>query len=155
MRGRINIMAKIRASYLVSRVVIIEDNKVLLVKHEEDGKEAWIFPGGRVEENESVSMAAIRECKEETGYNIKLNGVCYIQEYDIFYVTYFYSTIIGGELVIGKDPELSDDEQILKDVKWIDIDKLADFDVYPRKLADRISSGRLFDNIIPIPETLF
>lgn len=155
MRGRIVLMAKFRASYLVSRVVIIKDNKVLLVKHEQDGKTAWIFPGGRVEENESVSSAAIRECKEETGYNIKINGVCYIQEYDIFYVTYFYSTITGGELVIGKDPELPDDEQILKDVKWIDLDKLNNYEVYPRKLADLICSGRLFDNIIPVPETIY
>lgn len=146
-------MAKIRASELVSRVVIINDNKVLLVKHEEGDRSAWIFPGGRVEENESVSNAAIRECKEETGYDVKLNGVCYMQEYSIFYVTYFYSTIIGGEMIVGKDPELPNDKQILKDVKWIDFASLCVYEVYPRKLADMIYSGKLLDNIIPVPET--
>lgn len=146
-------MKKFRASLLVARVVIVENNRVLLVKHSDGENEAWVFPGGRVEENESVAAAAIRECKEETGYDVKLHGVCYIQEYDIYYVTYFYSTIIGGEMKLGEDPELPKEKQVLKEVKWVDFEELKNYKVYPRKLADLIQREGFLDCLIPISET--
>ncbi|MBE3591489.1 MAG: NUDIX hydrolase [Thermoanaerobacter sp.] len=146
-------MLKFRGSFLVARVVIVEEGKVLLVKHQEGEKVAWVFPGGRVEENESVAAAAIRECKEETGYDIKLNGVCYIQEYDIYYVTYFYSSIIGGKLTLGSDPELPKEKQVLKEVKWVDLKDLKNYQVYPQKLAELIQQKDFFNSFIPIPET--
>ncbi|AIS53590.1 ADP-ribose pyrophosphatase [Thermoanaerobacter kivui] len=146
-------MVNFRASFLVARVVVVENEKVLLVKHQDGKKVAWVFPGGRVEENESVAAAAIRECKEETGYEVKLNGVCYIQEYDIYYVTYFYSTIIGGKLALGSDPELPKNRQVLKEVKWIDFKDLKNYEVYPKKLAELIQQKDFFNCLIPIPET--
>lgn len=146
-------MLKFRGSFLVARVVIVEEGKVLLVKHQEGEKVAWVFPGGRVEENESVAAAAIRECKEETGYDIKLNGVCYIQEYDIYYVTYFYSSVIGGKLTLGSDPELPKEKQVLKEVKWVDLKDLKNYQVYPQKLAELIQQKDFFNSFIPIPET--
>lgn len=144
-------MNKFRACLLVSRVVIIENDKVLLVKHQIGDDSAWIFPGGRVEENETTVDAAIRECKEETGYDIKVNGVCYLQEFDIYYVTYFNSTIIGGNLIIGSDPDISKDKQIIKDVKWIDICKLNNYEVYPENLAKLIYEG-FNNNYINVPD---
>jgi 8-oxo-dGTP pyrophosphatase MutT (NUDIX family) len=42
----------------------VESGMVLLVK---DSKGSWRFPSGRVEINESISDAAMRELKEETG----------------------------------------------------------------------------------------
>jgi len=137
---------------LVSRVVIIENNHVLLVKHVENNKSAWIFPGGRVEVGESVSNAAIRECKEETGYDVDLIGICYMQEYDIYYVTYFYSKIVGGALILGKDPELSDEKQVLKEIKWINIDSLDNYEIYPKGLVKLLKKENFYKNIITIPE---
>ncbi|HHW56268.1 MAG TPA: NUDIX domain-containing protein [Clostridia bacterium] len=146
-------MTNFRASFLVARVVIVEDGKVLLVKHQQGDKIAWVFPGGRVEENESVAAAAIRECKEETGYDVELHGVCYIQEYDIFYVTYFYSSIIGGKLALGRDPELPEGKQILKEVKWVPFKELTNYPVYPQKLVQLIQNKSFLECFIPIPES--
>ena len=44
---------------------------VVLDKVKKEGWEGLTFPGGKVEENESLMAAAIREAKEETGLNIK------------------------------------------------------------------------------------
>jgi len=49
-------------------VVPVKEDKFLMVKHPERG---WEFPGGLVESNESEYDAAIRECKEEAGIEIK------------------------------------------------------------------------------------
>lgn len=44
---------------------------VVLDKIKKEGWEGLTFPGGKVEENESLMAAAIREAKEETGLDIK------------------------------------------------------------------------------------
>ena len=37
---------------------------------------SWALPSGYIEEDESVEQAAIRECKEETGYLLNKLGSC-------------------------------------------------------------------------------
>lgn len=49
----------------VSKVVIINDNKVLMVQ--KNGSLKWELPGGHVEPGESMKLGAIREVTEETG----------------------------------------------------------------------------------------
>lgn len=44
---------------------------VVLDKIKKEGWEGLTFPGGKVEENESLMAAAIREAKEETGLDIE------------------------------------------------------------------------------------
>jgi len=50
------------------RSFILKEDKLLLVKESSDG--LWTLPGGWADVNESPSEAAIRETKEETGYNV-------------------------------------------------------------------------------------
>lgn len=55
-------------------VLVLKKNKILLVK--ESHKEArglWSFPLGHLEINESLQEGAIRETKEETGYDVALS----------------------------------------------------------------------------------
>ena len=35
----------------------------------------WWIPGGAVEQGESFTMAALRECKEEAGIEVTLRGI--------------------------------------------------------------------------------
>jgi len=51
-------------------VAVIQEGKILLTKRNDF--ETWILPSGGVEEGESVSQAAIRETKEETGLDVEL-----------------------------------------------------------------------------------
>ena len=56
---------------IASGPVIVEDNKVLLVKHGDDN--FWKFCGGRVEEFEKdLKETAKREAKEELGLEIAI-----------------------------------------------------------------------------------
>lgn len=58
-------------SIIASGPVIIEDNKVLLNKHGEDGM--WKFCGGEVEDfSVSLEESAKREAKEEMGIDIEI-----------------------------------------------------------------------------------
>jgi 8-oxo-dGTP pyrophosphatase MutT (NUDIX family) len=49
---------------------IFKDEKVLLVHHKKFDK--WMPPGGHLDANETPQEAALRECFEETGFEIEL-----------------------------------------------------------------------------------
>ncbi len=55
---------------LCSEVFIVNNNKVLLRKHDKLG--IWLSVGGHIEPNEDPAEAAVREVKEEVGLNVKL-----------------------------------------------------------------------------------
>ena len=53
--------------------VIKKNNSVILIKRKnEPFKDFWALPGGFVEYNEKVEQAAVREAKEETGLDVKI-----------------------------------------------------------------------------------
>lgn len=50
-------------------IPITSDNKVILQEQQQPGREVYFsLPGGRVEDMDSVSLEAVREFREETGY---------------------------------------------------------------------------------------
>lgn len=58
---------------LCATLYVINDSKqFLLLKHPKLKK--WVPPGGKIEPNEMPQDAAIRECLEETGLEVKLIG---------------------------------------------------------------------------------
>ena len=76
-------MAKQILTNIVAGVVVKRDGKYLLIQEnrpsdlEVHGK--WNLPAGKVDEGETIEQAAIREAKEEAGYNVEL-----IRKLDIF-----------------------------------------------------------------------
>lgn len=50
------------------RVLMIQDDKVLLIRH--TYLKGWFMPGGGLNRNESLEQAARREAKEETGADL-------------------------------------------------------------------------------------
>lgn len=52
------------------RTAIVKDEKLLLVKEVSDGK--WAMPGGWADVGDIPSQAAIREAKEESGFDVEI-----------------------------------------------------------------------------------
>jgi ADP-ribose pyrophosphatase YjhB (NUDIX family) len=101
--------------------VIEKDGKYLLVQEaQKKCYEKWNFPAGHLEFNESLEQGAIREIKEETGCDVKLDGICYIGnrmcEDDLFVMIIFNAKIVKEHIEFDK-------EEIL-DVKWFDYDEI-------------------------------
>ena len=53
-------------------VLVDDEQRILLALWNEGPTPAWTMPGGGVEEGETPERAAVREVREETGYEIEL-----------------------------------------------------------------------------------
>ena len=56
-------------------VIIIDDNKILLMHRIKNWKEYYTIPGGWIEKWETPEQTAIREIKEETNLDIVLENI--------------------------------------------------------------------------------
>lgn len=105
--------------------IIIENNKVLLIQQTDN---AWGFPKGHVENNETEQETAIRETKEETNLDVEIIiNKKYIINYKI-------NNEIDKEVVFFLAKKTSDkikkqDEEI-KNIKWVDLTKAFDIITY-------------------------
>jgi ADP-ribose pyrophosphatase YjhB (NUDIX family) len=72
-------------------------------------KGSWCFPGGFMELFETPPQTAIRECKEESGFDIEITGlidVFYYEDYRGSGVLIMYrGEVIGGHAEPGEDAD--------------------------------------------------
>jgi len=89
--------------------------KILLVKRRD--VPVWVIPGGRIEKGETSERAAVRETKEESGYDIKI--IRKIAEYthrgSNKRNNLFEAVVVGGKARLSNES---------KEVAFFDVDKL-------------------------------
>lgn len=127
----------------VRAIVLDEDKRILLVRQHHDGKDIWMVPGGGIEDDENAAEAAIREVKEETGLDIGIDGLLWhveeVSERGQRFVNFFLCHAIGDvqRLALGRDPELAEDAQVLREVAFLTREEVAELQVlYPEYLKD-------------------
>ena len=139
------------------RAVIIRDSHLLLLRKEyEDNTERYVLPGGSQDEGETLETALQRECLEEIGTEVTVEGIIYLA--DFFkprgttpqtyrqQVEYFFCCEVPGsyEAMNGHRP---DKHQV--DVVWVPLKKLDTINLFPSELSrlfmqDKLSSHAIY-----------
>lgn len=107
-------------SWGVGAVVTDDDGRVLLVRE----RDRWSIPGGGVDDGETHSEAVVREVREETGIDIRVETLHAVTEQTITdgdeEVTFHFATYGGTPetTAITDDPGL--DGEGIEAVRWLD-----------------------------------
>jgi ADP-ribose pyrophosphatase YjhB (NUDIX family) len=104
---------------VVAGVVLRKDGKYLMIQEKKpEVYGLWNFPMGKVDEGETIEDAAVREAKEESGYDVEL-----VRKIDIYQRVaneatkhVFEAKIVGGEL--------RRDEWEILDAKWFEFEEI-------------------------------
>ncbi|MFA6585818.1 MAG: NUDIX domain-containing protein [Candidatus Paceibacterota bacterium] len=130
-------MKKIRAV-----AILIRNDEILLI-HRVNKKEYFVFPGGRVEEGEKIEQAVLRELREETTIEAKINKLLYKHIYDDNSEQYFYlCDYIKGEPKLSEDSiekkKMLDGTDFYGSISplWVKIEELKNMLVYPLEIRD-------------------
>jgi ADP-ribose pyrophosphatase YjhB (NUDIX family) len=105
----------------VNVVVVNESGELLMIRRSDNDN--WAVPGGAIDLGESVSQAAMRETKEESGIDCEITGIVGIYsdpKHVILYtsngeVRQEFSILLTGR-PIGGEPTPSDEST---EVRWI------------------------------------
>jgi len=124
-------------------VLVAQEGRLLLNRRAIDpGQGRWTFPSGYVDLGETTETAAIREVKEETGYDVTLTGLVGV-----------YSTldrpvvlIVYAGDVVGGAPSNSDEVELLDTFDLRELPPLA-FEHDRQIIADWLADARSKERI--------
>ena len=87
-------------------IIVDDQGRIALVKRAiEPGYGKWVFPGGFVDRGEEVQHAALREAREETGLDIRLDRLINIYSYSgrIPVIVVYAATMVSGTLACDEE----------------------------------------------------
>ncbi|MBU2638969.1 MAG: NUDIX hydrolase [Nanoarchaeota archaeon] len=121
-------------------VILVENNKVLSIHCKYRDGEYYLFPGGGVEPGETLVECAKREFEEETGLRIEIIKLVYVNDWIKDKATnervvniFFLGKMSGGKIIHGEK-----DGGKVKEIEWVDLDRLPEIDFRPAYLAKRL-----------------
>lgn len=116
-------------------VIIIRDNKILLMERFKYGQHYFLIPGGTMEKDETPLQTAIRETIEETGLKFEVKSTEPIkilnntrEEY------YFWGENISGEPELGTEENNRNSENNIYKLAWKDLTELNNINFIPEEL---------------------
>ena len=107
---------------------IIQDGKILMVRHHHHGSSYWTLPGDEVMEGESLEQTVMREVLEETNLNVRVVKFLFEEPYE-YGISYCFLALMEGEaeVKLGNDPEEKDvafDLAMLQGVDWHSLESM-------------------------------
>lgn len=108
--------------------ILIEDEKILLVKQKVSDKRNWSLPGGKLEQGETIEQGIIREMKEETGLDVEIVRLLYLCDVSasnntLLHISFLLKRVAGNiEL-----PTNEFESNPIYDVEFIPISDLLDY----------------------------
>ncbi len=127
------------------RGILIDKNKVLLIKRIKDNNLYYVFPGGHAEPGESETETCKREFKEETNIDVEVlkkvytlkEGATHKSIYYLCTATYNLDTV--SLKIIGPENKRKEGKNYYCPV-WIKMNKLKNITLYPNILKSKLQA---------------
>ena|SRR3989338_4381436 len=135
--------SKLKSKPQRCRAIIFNADKILLIKRIKHNEVYWVFPGGKVEDQESLETAVERECLEELGLRVKAQKLFTkllstkpqtVNQEEFFFIC----EVISGELGSGTGPEYQPDNHYEGEHRpeWLKLSEIPQLDLRPQQVRD-------------------
>jgi ADP-ribose pyrophosphatase YjhB (NUDIX family) len=119
--------------------ILIKNKTILLLKQRVNSVRSWSLPGGKVEENETLENALVREIKEETGLDIIVGKLLYVCDHitakqeHVLHITFEISSL-GGNFGVTQE--------------GLDVNPIFGMEFVPLKDITQKGFSKKFSNIV-------
>ena len=125
--------------------LVFQGDQILLVNHVNAGKyDFWVAPGGGVEGAESLADAAVREVREESGLDITVSRIAYIEELiqpsQRECKFWFVGELIGGKLDTSA---LEASREFIVNARFFNRSELSGKVIFPPLVNERVWFDRV------------
>jgi ADP-ribose pyrophosphatase YjhB (NUDIX family) len=120
------------------------EGRLLLVRHRREGLyDFWVAPGGGVQGAEELADAALREVREETGLEVVIGKLVYVEEFHNPETRHckfwFIASPVGGHLTATAPEAVS---EYIVDAVWHTEQEVRSLQVFPLALQGRYWEDR-------------
>lgn len=126
-----------------ARAIILHEGKLVTLKRVKKNETYWVFPGGGVEEGETLEEALKREIKEELGVEVAVGEMIFMYHFKTDHQDddeYFYiCQITGGELGTGQGPEYQPDSHYhgTHEIALLPLNEIKQIDLRPKEMKEK------------------
>lgn len=127
-----------------AKALIVNENKIMLIKHETD-KICYTLPGGGQNHQETLSEAVQRECLEELGAMVLVHDIVFAFEYiasrhenSIHNESFHQVDVVFSCELLEQTDTFTEMDRTQTGYEWIDIEKLSTITMYPMALRKKI-----------------
>lgn len=129
------------------KAIIIQEDKILLIKNKGGDSFYYICPGGGQHQCETIPDALQRECMEELGCEVIVGDMLFLREYigdnheyaaihsGAHQIEYYFACTLKDETASIK-PVQPDNEQV--GVEWVPLADISHYNFFPKEMKQSI-----------------
>lgn len=113
------------------KVIVVREQKVLLVQDPRESENVWELPGGRMNVNEEPREAMQREFEEEMGRGIIVGQVVHMEQFIQGNENARAFVIVYEASLVNPEEDFIVDEREVSQVQWFSQDEVRELKLYP------------------------
>jgi 8-oxo-dGTP pyrophosphatase MutT (NUDIX family) len=120
--------------------VVINGDKVLVMKRHRRGRNYAVLPGGGVEAGETAAEAALRELREETTLVAEIDRLLWTGMHNDRPASYFLMTTVRGRVELSGPESLANRADNSYELRWVTAGQFAELGLHPPDVRGRLAA---------------